>query len=148
MTGIEIAGIVIGGLASGEAARRTVWKWGRSLMHGSRAIAKFGKALPDLSMLPETLPMLGEKIDMAAAEARLVRKELREHMRVEDEVALINEKAWVNLIRTQHQLTQGQAHVRHEVANLQQIVMNQQESGSGDRWRLSQHPAEGTPADV
>lgn len=147
MAWYEITVLVIGVPGSIEIARRTVWKWFRGLMRGWRAIEKFGQALPDLSALPKTLPRLETKIDAATKAADEVKAELREHMAIEDAASLVHEKAWAQLIATQHQLAKGQADTRHEIDNLRQIVMNGLDTGAGDRWRLTHQEEQSSPTD-
>lgn len=80
-----------------------------------------------------------KKLESTRQEVMDGRQELRDHMDIEDEIGLQHEQAWVKLLETQHVLARGQADIHHEVENLQQIVMNQQEAGTGDVWRLNRH---------
>lgn len=144
----EITGLVVGVLASVEAARRTVWQSFRGLMRGAHAVAKFGKVLPDLSDLPSRMDRVEKKIDTARTEVRdyaetdqeahkVLTQELRDHMGSEDAASLIHEKAWAALIATQHQMVATIGGLRSDMDTVRQISMNTLETGSGDRWRLT-----------
>ncbi len=159
MSWYEYVALVVGVLASIQAARMTIWRWGKGMFHGAQAVGKFGEALPKLSALPTRMDSLDAKLDTVRVEVRqysetdnaaheAMTQELREHMTVEEEVSHYQEKAWLSLIETQHRLTQGQADVRHEINNVRQIVMNIVETGAGDRWRLSHHSGDETLPEV
>lgn len=128
-----------GGIISLEAARRTVWQWLKSLVRGIYGVVKFGQAIPDLSALPGVAKRLETQHEVLRAEVIAARQDLKDHMTIEDQAALTTEKAWASLIAGQSAMVVSVADLRHELNTVRQIVMNQVELGSGDRWRLTHH---------
>ena len=129
MSNWQLALTVVGGLTTLEVGRRTFWK-------GLKGFIRLGDALPHLVDFPQDVKGLREEIRQSHDEAILLRADLREHMDVEDSLALGVEKVLANMIVRQEKVDVTLNSVQHEVHNAQQIVMNIVEAGSGDRWRL------------
>lgn len=127
MTWWQIVLAAAGGLAALQAARVTIWRAGRALI-------QFGDALPEVVKFPETVKAL-------QAEVIGIRTDLADHMVIEDNTQMGVEKVLARVIVQQRNVELKIDQAGHEVANLQQIVMNGLKLGEGDRWRLTHHEA-------
>ena len=127
----QIVGVAVGVLAGLAAARKFLW----AVLKGMVAL---GDVLPHLMDLPGKLDEVAEKADRNYGATQRVSDELREHMRYEDEIQLIEQKGWAGMITRQERVEHVMSGVQLEVNNVRQIVMNVVETGAGDRWRLDQ----------